>query len=155
MLRGRQRRVLTPGKNVKRYLAGALAADGSDLIVVESDKKTTDLFLRLMNEMLRALPWARHIHLILDNYCIHSSRAAKTYLAHAGGRFKLHFLPPYSPDENKIERVWRALHANVTRNHRCTSIRSLMLAVHHWLRAETRRRRLASRRRATLRPRAA
>jgi hypothetical protein len=27
-------------------------------------------------------------------------------------------LPPYGPDYNRIERVWRDLHANVTRNHK-------------------------------------
>ena len=29
----------------------------------------------------------------------------------------LHFLPPYCPDHNRIERLWKDLHDNVTRNH--------------------------------------
>ena len=60
---------------------------------------------------------------MLDNFCIHSSHAARTYIAHARGRVVLRFLPPDNPDENRIDRLWRELHATVTRNHRCTSIR--------------------------------
>ena len=38
----------------------------------------------------------------------------------------MHFLPPYSPQFNPIERVWLDLHANVTRNHRCTTIEAVI-----------------------------
>src|SRR5688572_4690975 len=34
-------------------------------------------------------------------------------------RVALHFLPPYCPTVNRIERLWLDLHAVVTRNHRC------------------------------------
>jgi transposase len=50
------------------------------------------------------------------------------------GKIKLHFLPPYCPDHNKIERVWQDLHANVTRNHRQATMTDLMEAVRYYLR---------------------
>jgi transposase len=140
MLRGAQRRILTPGQNKKRYLAGALSTDGSSLVIVESDRKRTDLFLALLLKLRRRHPEATRIHLILDNYVIHSSRRASRFIEHHGELFVLHFLPPYCPDENRIERLWQDLHANVTRNHRCTTIDQLMGEVHWWLAAERRRR---------------
>jgi transposase len=33
----------------------------------------------------------------------------------------LHFLPPYCPDDNRIERLWKDLHDNVTRNHKVSA----------------------------------
>ncbi|HET6249507.1 MAG TPA: transposase, partial [Tepidisphaeraceae bacterium] len=51
---------------------------------------------------------------------------------------RLHFLPPYCPDHNKIERQWRDLHANVTRNHRCVTIEELMKNVYNWLETHNR-----------------
>lgn len=152
MLPGQQRRILTPGKNQKRYLAGALAADGDELIVVESESKTGELFLRLLVELRRRHPAARLIHLVLDNYGIHSCRKVQTYLAHAGRCFRLHFLPPYCPDENRIEREWRELHANVTRNHRCRTIGQLMTHVHRYLASANRRRRQRASGRLAIRP---
>ena len=39
------------------------------------------------------------------------------------------------PNHNRIERLWQDLHANVTRNHRHRTIRTLLIAVLHWLEA--------------------
>ena len=68
----------------------------------------------------------RRIHLIVDNYGIHSARLTNASLAALKGRVVLHFLPPYCPDANRIERVWQDFHANVTRNHRCTTMKALL-----------------------------
>ena len=137
---GQQRRILTPGKNQKRYLAGALAADGGELVVVDGERKTADLFLRLLEELRRRHPTARRIHVVLDNYVIHKTQKVQAYLEQEGLCFNLLFLPPYCPDDNRIERLWRELHANVTRNHRCNTIGQLMGRVRFYLAAESRRR---------------
>jgi len=48
-----------------------------------------------------------------------------------------HFLPLYAPDYNETERLWRELHANVTRNHRQRTIGDPMAAAHRFLRKHT------------------
>jgi transposase len=149
MLPGQQKVVVTPGQNRKRYLAGALAVNGTDLVVVQSARKNSDLFLALLEKLRRHHPRAARIHLVLDNYGIHSSRRVQEFLRQHGDLFQLHFLPPYSPDHNDIERLWREVHANVTRNHRCKTIENLMRRVIWHLRREAsrlRRKRPADRR---------
>ena len=139
MLRGTQKAVLTPGKNQKRYLAGALNAKTGRLTWVEADSKNSQLFiLQLWQLVGRDYPQAKRIHLILDNYRIHSSLQTQAALARLDGRVVLHFLPPSCPDHNRIERVWRDLHENVTRNHQCRTMKELMLEVNHWLRNKDR-----------------
>lgn len=139
MLRGTQKFVLTPGKNQKRYLAGAFNARSGRLTWVEADHKNSQLFiLQLWRLVGRDYPQAKKIHLILDNYRIHSSFQTQAALARLNGRVVLHFLPPYCPDHNRIERVWRDLHANVTRNHRCRNMKELMKEVDYWLKKRNR-----------------
>lgn len=139
MLRGTQKSVLTPGKNQKRYLAGAFNARTGRLTWVEADRKNSQLFiLQLWHLIGRDYPHAKRIHLILDNYRIHSSLQTQAALARLNGRIVLHFLPPYCPDHNRIERVWRDLHANVTRNHRCRSMKELMKEANYWLKKRNR-----------------
>jgi len=134
MLCGTQKTVLTPGKNDKRYLAGALNARTGRLTWVEADRKNSDLFIRQLWQLAtRDYPKARCIHIILDNYKIHSSQRTALALGALGGRVKLHFLPPYCPDHNRIERTWRDLHDNVTRNHTCRSMKQLMSEVRYYL----------------------
>jgi len=133
MLCGQQKTVLTPGKNEKRYLAGALNSRTGRLTWVEGERKTSDLFILLLWRLLREYPRAKCIHIVLDNFKIHHSQRTQLALASVGHRIRLHFLPPYCPDHNRIERAWKDLHDNVTRNHRCRNMEDLMAEVYAYL----------------------
>jgi transposase len=132
MPRGYQRRVLTPGQNAKHYVAGAYDPLRQRMVCVSGDRKVSWLFLNLLRALGQAYPWACRIHVILDNYVIHKSQLVLTALR-AMPKIQLHFLPPYCPDHNKIERIWRDLHASVTRNHRCPDLEALMANVYRYL----------------------
>lgn len=145
MVPGQQKRVQTPGQNEKRYLAGALEVRSRKLIWVEGKRKTSYLFLDLLDKLLREYPEAKRLHLILDNYRIHSSDIVHAALSgYLKGKIELVFLPPYCPDDNKIERTWQDLHANVTRNHRHATMRKLMDAVRYYLKKRNRKLHLPS-----------
>jgi transposase len=133
MVRGQQKEVVTPGQNVKRYLAGAWDIRTGMLSWVEGERKCSTLFIALLDQLIAHNPHAKVIHVILDNYRIHDSKITQAALRSYGGRIRLHFLPPYCPNENRIERVWEDLHANVTRNHNCGDIDTLMVEVREYL----------------------
>jgi transposase len=126
MLRGQQRRIVTPGKNEKFYLAGALDVRTGRLLTTGAARKNASLFCQLLWLLATRYRRARRIHLIVDNYGIHSAHRTRKALVALRGRIELHFLPPYCPDANRIERVWQDLHANVTRNHRCKTMQRLL-----------------------------
>jgi transposase len=133
MGRGQQKEVLTPGQNHKRYLAGALDVRTGAVHWVEADKKDSWLFVQLLGKLYLHYQKAKRIHVVLDNYCIHDSNLVAWALLEAKGRIKLHPLPPYCPNDNRIERVWQDLHAEVTRNHTCPDMEALMAEVRHYL----------------------
>jgi hypothetical protein len=143
MLRGQQL-VVTPGKNRKHYLAGALNAVSGEIVWVDADRKGSALFAKLLWRLATLHASARCVHLILDNYIIHSSRLTKRVLETLGDRIRLHFLPPYCPNANRIERKWQDLHANVTRNHRSRTMSELLSHVFRYLRNRNRRVRRAA-----------
>jgi putative transposase len=122
--RGQQVEVPTPGKNIKHYLAGALHAQDGRVIWVEHPRKNSELFLRLLEALLRAYRSARTLVLILDNYVIHKSASVQAWLARHP-KVQLLFQPTYSPWVNQIERLWKTLHDTITRNHRCSTFREL------------------------------
>lgn len=127
MLSAHQREAPTPGKNIKRYLAGAMNAITGRLIWVKGDRKNTDLFIALLKKLQNVHQDKKMIHVIVDNYVIHSSKRLWAWLGEHGERIRLRFLPPYCPDDNRIERcVWRELHTNVTYNHTCETIEALV-----------------------------
>jgi transposase len=136
---GQQKEAMTPGQNEKRYLAGAKDVRTGEIHWVEAVKKNSWLFWDMLHKLTVVYAKAKVIHVILDNYGIHSSKIAIVALSNFASRVRLHFLPPYSPDENDIERVWQDLHANVTRNHTCTSMKELMQNVRYYLRKRNRK----------------
>jgi transposase len=92
---GQQKEAMTPGQNEKRYLAGALDTRTGLVIWVEGVRKTSYLFLDLLDKLRRQYFEATRLHVILDNYRIHKSEIVLAALAgYLRGRVKLHFLPP-------------------------------------------------------------
>jgi len=133
MHRGEQALVLTPGQNVKYYVAAALNARTGAVVWVHGPRKNSTLFTDLLRAVHTRYRKCRRIHLILDNYTIHKSRQTGDALDALHGRIRLQFLPPYSPESNPIERLWKQLHDNITRNHRFPDMPSLWRATERFL----------------------
>ena len=85
------------------------------LEVPAADAQSTILLLKAI---LAAYPALLMIHVYLDNARYHHARMVREWLAGEGARITLHFIPPYSPHLNPIERLWGVMHRNVTHN-RC------------------------------------
>lgn len=130
--KGQQIAVPTPGKNQKRYLAGALNAQTGNVVWVAGERKNSFLFIQLLAELRKRYRKAKTIRLIADNYIIHKSGITQCFLRN-NPKFKLLFQPIYHPWVNKIERLWKQLHDMVTRNHRHNTIGQLMNVVEEFM----------------------
>jgi transposase len=134
MLPNEQKVVITPGNNVKRCVAGGLNPKSGSIVWVVGERRNADLFLEFLRRVRSTYPNAKKIHLIVDNCKAHScQKVQKALEKEFEGGIVLHFLPPYSPEHNPIERLWKEVHANVTRNHRCRTIEELLANVDHFL----------------------
>lgn len=131
-LKGKQKRIPTPGKNAKHYLAGSLHASTGKVLYVSSTKKNTDLFIAMLEKLRSSYRKAKTITLIVDNYIIHKSKKAQRWLR-KNTKFKLLFQPVYSPWVNKIEQLWHALHETITRNHQCKEMWQLLIRVRQFM----------------------
>lgn len=136
MPRGEQFEVETPGKNQKRYVFGGWNPRTGHVVWLAADRKNSGVFIEWLAALRKAYRRYRAIHIILDNYIIHKSKKTLAAVARMRG-IVLHFLPPYSPEYNPIERLWGELHANVTRNHQCKDMDELMAEVANFLDAAT------------------
>ena len=83
------------------------------LEVPAADAQSTIL---LLTAILAAYPALLMIHVYLDNARYHHARLVRDWLARNGSRITLHFIPPYSPHLNPVERLWGVMHRNVTHN---------------------------------------
>ncbi len=72
--------------------------------------------LRLLRRLERARPGSAAIHVFLNNARQHHAKAPRPFLERPECRVRLHFLPPYAPHLNPIERLWGVMHRHVTHN---------------------------------------
>lgn len=137
---GVRRTVMTPGRNVKHQFAAAMDARNGRVIWADGARKNSGLFIALLEKLLKRYADKRVVHVMLDNFKIHKSRQVWAWMKQHGARIRLHFLPPYSPDDNRIEAaVWTPMHKAVTYNHIRENITDLVADVKAWLTRTDRR----------------
>jgi transposase len=79
-------------------------------------------------------PRMRRVHVFLDNARYHHAKLVQAWLALPGRRIKLHFIPPYCPHLNPIERLWGLMHRHTTHNKCNSSFREFSIALLNFLR---------------------
>jgi putative transposase len=127
MPQGTQEAIMTPGKNEKHYLAGALNLATGAILHCLGSRKTNALFRDLLCLLERTYPepWVTHIYVVVDNYCMHKAKAVEQWLA-SHPRFTLLWLPTYCPRANPIERAFGDVHDKCTRNHKRKRLRDVV-----------------------------
>lgn len=84
-------------------------------VVVRTDKSiNAQSTVALLEQLLEEQPLGM-IYIILDNARYYRSQLVKDFVSE-NKRIKLVFLPPYSPNLNIIERLWRFFKKNITYN---------------------------------------
>lgn len=103
----------TSGKK-RLNLNGALNLNDKTSIVLE--EKTIDALatVHLLEAIKKKQKYGK-VYVILDNAKHHHARSVRNWMLNHP-RFKLLFLPPYSPNLNIIERLWRFFHQQITYN---------------------------------------
>jgi transposase len=106
-LRGARPHVLTPGKNRKVTVLGALEMSTGEWVYRLGRRCTAD-FIALLQMLAEAFPQAPVIAVICDNDSIHHARKVTAYLKE-NPRLELLYGARYSPHDNPAERIWGAL----------------------------------------------
>ena len=79
-------------------------------MIKEKGGVNADVFIEFLKRLLAGA--ARPIFLIVDNGSAHRAKKTKAFVESLGGKLLLFFLPPYSPDRNPDELVWKHLKAD-------------------------------------------
>lgn len=74
-----------------------------------------DIFLEFLENVPKEYPSGKVV-LILDNAIIHHAKLMQPFLVEHKNRLNLVFLPPYSPELNLIEGLWKWLKQSVIHN---------------------------------------
>lgn len=97
------------------------------------DAQTCWQFLRKLERMTRST--GRKAVVISDNARYHHATLHEAWRQDVADHFALHFLPPYSPELNPIERVWKLIRRTCLHNRYFPDLNDVVLALKPRLRA--------------------
>lgn len=138
--RGSQRKILTPGQNVKRYGFGAVDFITGQLTYRTGERKNSDGFCAVVEQIVQEycpgeVYTGPKVALVVDNYVIHRSKKTNAVLEKYADRLIIIRLPTYAPKLNVIELLWKYLRRKVTHNHLYETIEKVVSAVEDFLRS--------------------
>lgn len=114
-LKGKQRIIPTYGKHQGVKLIGTLDYETGRILCVEEERYDAEAFLRFLHHVVEQYPTGK-IVMVLDNARIHHAKRIQPFLSALKNRLTLVFLPPYSPELNLIEGLWKWLKSAIIMN---------------------------------------
>ena len=133
--KGQQRIIPTYGKHQGVKLIGTLNYETGEIVCVEEEKYDAEVFLAFLKKIVAHYPTGK-IVMILDNARIHHAKLIQPFLEENCQRIQLVFLPPYSPQFNLIEGVWKWLKEAVINNVFFPNAKKIKLRVREFIRLQ-------------------
>lgn len=100
----------------------------SQKVIIQSDKTlNADASIRFFRKIEEAYPDKDTIHVFCDNARYYKNQLVQGYLKES--KIQLHYLPPYSPNLNPIERLWKWMKERVIYNAYYTEFEEFKAAV--------------------------
>jgi len=125
--KGQQPHVLSASTRQKVGFFGAVNLKTGILLTKDAATFNGETFGDFLGYLLQATQGK--VYLILDNAKWHKARVLKEFFIQNQDRLVRIFLPPYSPELNPVERVWRITRRLVTHNRYFPSIEELKTAL--------------------------
>ena len=114
---------------------GAIDLETGQTQMLEVPKATGMSLISLLQAVEAAHPTKRRIHVFLDNASYHHAVIVREWLERPGRKCVLHFIPPYCPHLDPIERVWGLMHYYITHNRDYPTFREFRRAILKFLRS--------------------
>lgn len=114
ILKGEQKLIPTTGRQRRLNFVGGICLNGHRIVYQQAEKVDADSIAGFLAHLRKSNPGEYRIHIILDNAGYHCDKLVKEFAQNLA--IELHYLPPYSPNLNLIERLWKIMHEMVSYN---------------------------------------
>ena len=106
--------VKTTGKRFSIQMLSAVGVDNHFEFMLHEGGVNSEVFIKFLRQLLIGV--SKPIFLIVDGSSIHKAKIVKEFLQENKEKIELHFIPPYSPELNPDEQVWKNVKAEVAKH---------------------------------------
>lgn len=114
IFKGIRKEIPMTGRQYRLNFIGGICLEGHRIVYENTEKVNAESIKAFLKKLRNKHSGGEKIHLIWDNAGYHRSEEVKNYAKILS--IELHFLPPYSPNLNPIERLWKIMHEQVSYN---------------------------------------
>jgi transposase len=114
ILKGERKAIATTSGQKRLNFIGGICLNGHRFTYQQVDTVDAYSICQFLWKLRQSNPGKFKIHIIWDNAPYHRSDVVKEWSKELG--IKLHYLPPYSPNLNPAERVWKLMHESIRYN---------------------------------------
>ena len=112
---GTDKHVKTSASRTRLNIVGGIQLGNlAKAITAQYDTVNSESIIDFMQQVRASYTKSKTIHLILDGAGYHKAKIVSQKAKELN--MKLHFLPPYSPNLNPIERLWKVMNEKVRNN---------------------------------------
>ena len=112
--KGKRKEMPTNTGHQRVNLSGMIDIISKCVLVQEDKTLEADSTIRFLKSVEEMYPSKRTIHLFCDNARYYRNKKVQAFLE--GSKISMHFLPPYSPNLNSVERLWKLTNEWVINN---------------------------------------
>lgn len=103
--------VIANGNRVSLNLISAVSPSGRMKFMVIKGRFNAGVFIDFIRRLIEGA--TKPVILIVDGHPAHKAKKVKEFVKTISDKFRMFFLPPYSPDLNPDELVWNDLKSNI------------------------------------------
>jgi transposase len=112
--KGKRKELPTNTGRQRVNLSGMIDIISKQVLVREDETLEAESTIRFLRSIEEAYPHKRTVHLFCDNARYYRNKKVHAFLENS--KISMHFLPPYSPNLNPIERLWKLTNELVINN---------------------------------------
>lgn len=110
---GRTPIVRATGQRHSVNMISAISSNGHLQFMLVEGRSNAQVFKQFLQQLM--LDVEDSIILVVDGHPIHKANLVKEYVESTGGKLELYYLPPYSPQLNPDEQVWKNVKERVAK----------------------------------------
>jgi transposase len=112
--RGHRKEICSNTGRQRLNLSGAIDIQTRRVLIRQDETLNAAAAIDFLKMLEESYPTALKVHVFCDNARYYKNKDVMTYLATS--KIHMHFLPPYSPNLNPIERLWKFMNEYVLYN---------------------------------------
>lgn len=127
---GKDKLIKQTASRTRINIIGAINLSTMDIIHQDAKTVNADYIVEFLERIKAKYSAAPKIHLIVDQAGYHRAELTQSKAKELG--IELHYLPPYSPNLNPIERLWKVMNEYVRDNRFFSSAKAFRQEINHF-----------------------